>query len=93
MININYRSVNGYQTFDGNLILSSITNSILSTDSTGLIYGVTSNPSNFLKDNRSGSYTFSQITSDDVQFKLNSNIQGAAAKLGQKSVFIFKVVY
>ena len=74
MINTNYRSVNGYQTFDGNLILSSITNSILSTDSTGLIYGVTSNPSNFLKDNGSGSYTFSQITSDDVQFKLNSNI-------------------
>ena len=74
MINTNYRSVNGYQTFDGNLILSSITNSILSTDSTGLIYGVTSNPLNFLKDNGSGSYTFSQITSDDVQFKLNSNI-------------------
>ena len=37
MINTNYRSVNGYQTFEGNLILSSITNSILSTDSTGLI--------------------------------------------------------
>ena len=53
MINTNYRSVNGYQTLDGNLILSSITNSILSTDSTGLIYGVTSNPTNFLKDNGS----------------------------------------
>ena len=74
MINTNYRSVNGYQAFEGNLILSSITNSILSTDPTGLIYGVTSNPSNFFKDNGSGSYTFSQITSDDVQFKLNSNI-------------------
>ena len=74
MINTNYRIVNGYQTFDGNLILSSITNSILSTDSTGLIYGVTLNPSNFLKDYGSGSYTFSQTTSDDVQFKLNSNI-------------------
>ena len=58
MINSNYRSVNGYQTFEGNLILPSITHSILSTDSTGLIYGVTSNPSNFLKDNGSGSYKF-----------------------------------
>ena len=57
------------------LILSSITNSILSTDSTGLIYGVTSNPLNFLKDvDGAGTYAFTQITSDDVEFNLNSNI-------------------
>ena len=76
MINyVNFRSTTGYNTFQGDLILDSVTNQILSTDSDGLVYGISNSIGNFLKDvDGSGTYTFSQITSDDVQFKLNSNI-------------------
>ena len=76
MINdVNFRSTTGYNTFQGDLILDSVTNQILSSDSNGLVYGISNSIGNFLKDvDGSGTYTFSQITSDDVQFKLNSNI-------------------
>ena len=67
------KAINKTGTSQSKLTLKKVANisvhPLLSTDWTGLIYGVTSNPSNFLKDNGSGSYTFSQITSDDVQFK------------------------
>ena len=78
MINdVNFRSTTGYNTFQGDLILDSVTNQILSSDSNGLVYGISNSIGNFLKDvDGSGTYTFSQITSDDVQFKLNSNITG-----------------
>ena len=76
MINdVNFRSTTGYNTFQGDLTLDSVTNQILSSDSNGLVYGISNSIGNFLKDvDGSGTYTFSQITSDDVQFKLNSNI-------------------
>ena len=72
--NSNLRSVNLLSTIKTDSLTTNIYNQVAALNSSGILYGIASNPSNFLKDNGSGSYTFSQITSDDVQFKLNSNI-------------------
>ena len=71
--NSNLRSVNLLSTIKTDSLTTNIYNQVAALNSSGILYGIASNPSNFLKDNGSGSYTFSQITSDDVQFKLNSN--------------------
>ena len=39
MSSSNNRTINGYETIDGELVLSEITNSVLATDSDGLVYG------------------------------------------------------
>jgi len=69
------RNINNYETIDGDLILSSITNKILSSDNDGLVYGIENNSGKFLKDvDGSGTYEFSNIILSDVDFNLNPNV-------------------
>ena len=46
MTSTNNRTINGYETIDGELVLSEITNQVLATDSDGLVYGINNYISN-----------------------------------------------
>ena len=50
MSSSNNRTINGYETIDGGLVLSEITNSVLATDSDGLVYGINNYISNLTSD-------------------------------------------
>ena len=50
MSSSNNRTINGYETIDGELVLSEITNSVLATDSDGLVYGINNYISNLTSD-------------------------------------------
>ena len=50
MTSTNNRTINGYETIDGELVLSEITNSVLVTDSDGLVYGINNYISNLTSD-------------------------------------------
>ena len=69
------RNITGINKIDTTTIAISLTNKIIETDSGGQFYGITNSTGNFLKDvDGAGTYAFTQITSDDVEFNLNSNI-------------------
>ena len=73
--NKNGRTLSLINKIDSDYIVTSIYNKVLYTDTIGLITGISNSIGNFLKDvDGKGTYVFFQITSDDVQFKLNSNI-------------------
>ena len=50
MSSSNNRTINGYETIDGELVLSKITNQVLATDSDGLVYGINNYISNLTSD-------------------------------------------
>ena len=50
MSSSNNRTINGYETIEGELVLSEITNSVLVTDSDGLVYGINNYISNLTSD-------------------------------------------
>ena len=50
MSSSNNRTINGYETIDGELVLSEITNQVLATDSDGLVYGINNYISNLTSD-------------------------------------------
>ena len=50
MTSTNNRTINGYETIDGELVLSEITNQVLATDSDGLVYGINNYISNLTSD-------------------------------------------
>ena len=50
MTSSNNRTINGYETIDGELVLSEITDQVLATDSDGLVYGINNYISNLTSD-------------------------------------------
>ena len=50
MTSTNNRTINGYETIEGELVLSEITNQVLATDSDGLVYGINNYISNLTSD-------------------------------------------
>ena len=50
MSSSNNRTINGYETIDGELVLSEITDQVLATDSDGLVYGINNYISNLTSD-------------------------------------------
>ena len=50
MSSSNNRTINGYETIDGELVLSEITNQVLATDSDGLVCGINNYISNLTSD-------------------------------------------
>ena len=66
MSSSNDRTINGYETIDGELVLSEITNSVLAIDSDGLVYGINNYISNLTSDDDNDDF--------DDDFEDNKNV-------------------
>ena len=75
MSSSNNRTINGYETIDGELVLSEITNSVLATDSDGLVYGINNYISNLTSDVQT------QINTINTTLTNKENLLTAANKL------------
>ena len=75
MSSSNNRTINGYETIDGELVLSEITNSVLATDSDGLVYGINNYISNLTSDVQS------QINTINTTLANKEDLLTAANKL------------
>ena len=75
MTSTNNRTINGYETIEGELVLSEITNSVLVTDSDGLVYGI----NNYISNLTSG--VQSQINTINTTLANKEDLLTAANKL------------
>ena len=75
MTSTNNRTINGYETIDGELVLSEITNQVLATDSDGLVYGINNYISNLTSDVQS------QINTINTTLANKEDLLTAANKL------------
>ena len=75
MSSSNNRTINGYETIDGELVLSEITNQVLATDSDGLVYGINNYISNLTSDVQS------QINTINTTLANKEDLLTAANKL------------
>ena len=80
MSSSNNRTINGYETIDGELVLSEITNSVLATDSDGLVYGINNYISNLTSDVQT------QINTINKTLANKEDLLTAANKLDMASV-------
>ena len=87
------RNITGINKIDTTTIAISLTNKIIGTDSGGQFYGITNSTGNFLKDvDGAGTYAFTQITSDDVEFNLNGNIVPVTDSTGKILTLVVIVI-
>ena len=75
MSSSNNRTINGYETIDGELVLSEITNQVFATDSDGLLYGINNYISNLTSDVQS------QINTINITLANKGDLLTAANKL------------
>ena len=75
MTSTNNRTINGYETIEGELVLSEITNQVLATDSDGLVYGINNYISNLTSDVQS------QINTINTTLANKEDLLTAANKL------------